>query len=169
MLRILKYFKWYYYIVIILIVLLVYIQVSCDLTLADYIQKIVDMLLAKNTDRNVLGRVALEMAGISVGSILARASTSYLAVRMAADFSRRLRKMIFEKVDSFSMEEINSFSTASLITRTTTDVQQVQQVVMIGLNMAITAPIMAIRGIGMVLGFSTEITSIIAVVLLLLS
>lgn len=163
MLRILKYFKWYYYIVIILIVLLVYIQVSCDLTLADYIQKIVDMLLAKNTDRNVLGRVALEMAGISVGSILARASTSYLAVRMAADFSRRLRKMIFEKVDSFSMEEINSFSTASLITRTTNDVQQVQQVVMIGLNMAITAPIMAIRGIGMVLGFSTEITSIIAV------
>ena len=163
MLRILKYFKWYYYIVIILIILLVYIQVSCDLTLADYIQKIVDMLLAKNTDRNVLGRVALEMAGISVGSILARASTSYLAVRMAADFSRRLRKMIFEKVDSFSMEEINSFSTASLITRTTNDVQQVQQVVMIGLNMAITAPIMAIRGIGMVLGFSTEITSIIAV------
>lgn len=163
MLRILKYFKWYYYIVIILIVLLVYVQVSCDLTLADYIQKIVDMLLAKNTDRNVLGRVALEMAGISVGSILARASTSYLAVRMAADFSRRLRKMIFEKVDSFSMEEINSFSTASLITRTTNDVQQVQQVVMIGLNMAITAPIMAIRGIGMVLGFSTEITSIIAV------
>ena len=71
--------------------------------------------------------------------------------------------MVFSKVDSFSMEEINSFSTASLITRTTNDVQQVQQVIMIALNMAITAPIMAVRGIGKVWGFSGEITAIIGV------
>lgn len=163
MLRLLKYFKWYYWIVIVFIILFVYIQVSCDLSLADYMQQIVNIILSKGAQNDELPRIAAEMIGISIGSILARAATSYLAVRLSADFSRRLRTMVFSKVDSFSMEEINSFSTASLITRTTNDVQQVQQVIMIALNMAITAPIMAVRGIGKVWGFSGEITAIIGV------
>lgn len=68
----------------------------------------------------------------------------FLAARIAASFSKRLRSQLFEKVDSFSMEEINRFSTASLITRSTNDITQVQMLITLGLQMMIKAPIMAV-------------------------
>jgi ATP-binding cassette subfamily B protein len=162
MFKLLKYMKWYYYLIALVIGVIVYYQVSFDLQLADYMQQIVMLIMSKADSQEIL-KVGGQMLLTSLGSVVARISVSYLAIRVASDFSKRLRKLVYDKVDSYSMEEIGKFSTASLITRTTNDIQQVQIVVMQVLNMAITAPMMAIRGISKAYGVSGEITTVVAV------
>ena len=80
----------------------------------------------------------------ALGSMVCSIITSFFVVRIAADFSARLRENLYTKVQGFSMSEINKFSTASLITRTTNDVQQVQMMITMGLQMIIKAPITAV-------------------------
>lgn len=83
----------------------------------------------------------------ALGTVACSVVTGFLVARIAANFSARLRENLYGKVQSFSMEEINRFSTASLITRSTNDVQQVQMLVAIGLQILIKAPVTAIWAI----------------------
>ncbi len=99
---------------------------------------------------------ALGMAAISV-------AVGYLASKVAAGVGRDLRKKIFAKVVNFSDAEIGKFSTASLITRTTNDVQQIQQVTVLLLRMIMYAPIMAIFGIVKVVGTGAGMGYIIVI------
>ena len=87
------------------------------------------------------------MLVISLVVVVASIIAVYWGSKTGMAFGRDLRGAIFRKVESFSQAELNRFGTPSLITRNTNDVQQVQMVVLIGLNMLIIAPILAIGGV----------------------
>ena len=92
------------------------------------------------------------MLACALGSMLSSIITSYFVISIAVNFSARLRGNLYAKVQQFSMAEINKFSTASLITRSTNDVQQIQQFVTMGLQMFIKAPITAIWAVSKIAG-----------------
>ena len=92
------------------------------------------------------------MLACAFGSLISSVIVGYFAANIAAAFSRDLRKDVFRKVEEFGMEEVKSFSTSSLITRTTNDIMQVQMLIAIGLQVLIRAPIMAIWAITKIAG-----------------
>ena len=102
------------------------------------------------------------------GSLLSAIIVGYLASKISASFSKNLRSRIFSKVESFSMKEINEFSTASLITRSTNDITQIQMVIVIGLQILIKAPIMAVWAITKIYNKGFEWTMATAVTVLIL-
>lgn len=102
------------------------------------------------------------------GSLLSAIIVGYLASKISASFSKNLRSRIFSKVESFSMKEINEFSTASLITRSTNDITQIQMVIVIGLQILIKAPIMAVWAITKIYNKGFEWTMATAVTVLVL-
>ena len=102
------------------------------------------------------------------GSLLSAIIVGYLASKISASFSKNLRSRIFSKVESFSMKEINEFSTASLITRSTNDITQIQMVIVIGLQILIKAPIMAVWAIKKIYNKGFEWTMATAVTVLVL-
>ena len=108
-------------------------------------------------------RAGLRMMGIVLLAALATVSVSFLSSRIAAGLGRELRKRVFERVLSFGHAEMDRFSTASLITRTTNDIQQVQQMMVMLLRILIYAPIMAVGGVIKVLQTNTSMAWIIAV------
>lgn len=119
-------------------------QVWLDLKLPDYMSEITQLVQTPGSEmRDILvaGGYMLLCALLSLGASFIVAA---IAARIAANFSARLRLKLFDKVQSFSMEEINNFSTASLVTRSTNDVNQVQMFIVMGLQMLVKAPIMAI-------------------------
>jgi len=94
----------------------------------------------------------------TLGSLVAAVIVGYFAAMIGARFSRRLRSLLFNKVESFSMEEINRFSTDSLITRSTNDITQVQMLIAMGLQLMIKAPITAVWAITKIAGKGYEWT-----------
>ena len=102
------------------------------------------------------------------GSLFSAIIVGYLASKISASFSKNLRSRIFSKVESFSMKEINEFSTASLITRSTNDITQIQMVIVIGLQILIKAPIMAVWAITKIYNKGFEWTMATAVTVLVL-
>ena len=102
------------------------------------------------------------------GSLISAIIVGYLASKISASFSKNLRSRIFSKVESFSMKEINEFSTASLITRSTNDITQIQMVIVIGLQILIKAPIMAVWAITKIYNKGFEWTMATAVTVLVL-
>lgn len=102
------------------------------------------------------------------GSLSSAIIVGYLASKISASFSKNLRSRIFSKVESFSMKEINEFSTASLITRSTNDITQIQMVIVIGLQILIKAPIMAVWAIKKIYNKGFEWTMATAVTVLVL-
>ena len=121
----------------------VFAQVWLDLRVPDYMSQIT--LIVSSPD-GAIRDVWLEGAMMilcSIGSVASSIIVGFFASRVAAGFSHRLRKDVFRRVESFSMEEINNFSTASLITRTTNDVTQIQLIIAMGMQFIIRAPIIA--------------------------
>ncbi|CCV65693.1 ABC transporter, ATP-binding protein [Paracholeplasma brassicae] len=167
MLKLAKYFKWWYYPLIILIVALIYIQIEFDLRLIDKVADIIRSIGIADTtgtpQTDEILSIGLSMILITLVSISTTILASFLASRIGANLSKNLRKQLYLKVDGFSLEEINQFSTSSLITRTSNDIQQVQMVMIILLRMAITAPMMAIRGVLKISGLSNELSIITAI------
>ena len=109
--------------------------------------------------RNVGGR----MIALALLTMVAAILVGYLSAKLAARTSRDLRNQVFQKVVGFSSEEMNRFSTASLITRSTNDIQQVQQVLVMLFRIVAYAPIMGIGGIIKVFHTNASMTWIIAV------
>ena len=102
------------------------------------------------------------MLGYAIVIMAAAVMVTFLSCRVAAAVSRDLRKKVFEKVVSFSSAEFNQFSTASLITRSTNDIQQVQMMMMMMFRIVLYAPIMGIGGIIKVLNTNAKMTWVIA-------
>jgi len=98
-------------------------------------------------DENFIISEGLKMLGVTAIGAVAVVCTGFLASRIGTGFSRNLRAAVFAKVTSFSQAEINKFSIASLITRSTNDVQQLQQVSIMIMRMVLQAPIMAVGAI----------------------
>ena len=96
---------------------------------------------------NFILRVGGVMVLLSLLSGLANVAVSFLAARTSASVARDIRKDVFSKVESFSSQEFNTFSTSSLITRATNDVTQIQQVVFLVMRLAFFAPILGIGGV----------------------
>ncbi len=126
----------------------------------EYAQMGMDM---EGTQMGDLGSVGLQMLGLALLGMLFTIAVAFRSSRMAARTSRDLRSRIFHKVVSFSNEEMSQFSTSSLITRCTNDVQQVQMVLMLMFRMVIYAPILGIGGILKVLQTRTHMEWIIVV------
>lgn len=115
-----------------------------------------------------IGKVGLYMLVITLISVVAAVLVGYFSSRVGSAFARDLRRAIFEKVESFSSKEFDKFSTASLLTRTTNDVNQMQMIVTMGLRFICYAPIMGIGGVVMALRKSPSLSWIIGVAVIIL-
>lgn len=133
-------------------------QVYLDLKLPDYMNDITTLVMQEGSKVSDVWAAGGKMLLCAFGSLAASIFVGYLAARIAAGFSRNLRHDIFNKVQSFSLGEINRFSTPSLITRSTNDVTQVQMIIALGLQVMIKAPIMAVWAIIKIAGKGTEWT-----------
>lgn len=125
----------------------VVLQVWLDLTLPDFMADITMLVQTPGSTMSEILTAGLKMVGCAFGSLAASMVTALCASKIASEFSANLRSAIFRKVQSFSMEEIGKFSTASLITRSTNDINQVQMVIVMGLQVMVKAPIMAVWAI----------------------
>ncbi len=144
-------------------------QVWLDLKMPDYMSEITVLVQTPGSEMSEVLLAGGKMLVCALGSLVASVAVAIMASRIATDFGADIRKLIFSKVQSFSMEEIGKFSTASLITRSTNDIQQVQMLIVMGLQSIIKAPITAAWAITKIAGKSTEwtMTTAVAVVLLL--
>lgn len=160
----LKLFKFLRPYILLLIVLagFTYLQVRANLALPDYMAKIVnDGIIAKNND--AIYSNGIMMLLITLGGGLCAVVVGYLAAKIATGFSKRIRKSVFEKVESFSVAEFDKFSTASLITRTTNDIQQIQMTTIMLLRLVLMAPLMAVGALQNAINTAPSMSWIIAV------
>lgn len=118
-------------------------QVWLDLKIPDYMSEITRLIQTPDSALGDVLVVGMKMLGCALLSMAATFIVGYFVAVVAAGLSRRLREAVYDKVISFSMEEMGRFSTASLITRSTNDISQVQMVIAIGLQASVKAPIMA--------------------------
>ncbi|WCM63684.1 ABC transporter ATP-binding protein [Paenibacillus polymyxa] len=147
MLKIFKYLKKNEWMLVLCSLVFIVVQVWLDLKLPDYMAEITTKLQTEGTPVSELLIPGSYMLLCAVGSMIASIIVGYFAAKVAAGLAMRLRAMVFDKTLSFSMEEMNNFSTASLITRSTNDVTQIQTVVALGLQVIIKAPILAVWAI----------------------
>ena len=158
--RIAKYLKPYLW-QIAAVLALVFVQAMTDLQLPDYMSQIVNRgVLAGDT--GAILATGLKMIGITLLGSVCTIASGYLASRVATAYARDLRAAVFDRVEQFSLTEFNKFSTASLITRSTNDVQQVMMVMIIFLRMIVMAPIMAVGGILKAVETNPSMTWIVA-------
>ncbi len=143
-------------------------QVVLELMIPDYMSSITTLIETPNSAMSDVWSAGGMMLLCALGSLISSIAVCFFASRIAANFSRRLRKEMFDKVESFTLEEINAFSTASLITRSTNDVSQVQMMVVLALQVVVKAPLMAVWAIMKIAGkaWQWSLATGIAVVLL---
>ncbi|MGN0276908.1 MAG: ABC transporter ATP-binding protein [Hominisplanchenecus sp.] len=146
----------------VLCVLLVAGQVFLDLRMPDYTKEITLLISSETNVISDYFAAGGKMLACAFGSALLAVVVGYLAASIAADFSYDIRGRVFAKVSDFGAGEINRFSTASLITRTTNDITQIQMVVAMGLQVLIKAPIMAVWAIMKIIGKSWELSVLTA-------
>lgn len=125
----------------------VVVQVWLSLTMPDYMREITMLIQTPGSEMPEILSAGGIMLACALGSLAASVVTAVCAARIGTSFSANVRRLLFAKVQAFSMEEIGHFSTASLITRSTNDVTQVQMLIVLGLQMLIMAPIMAVWAI----------------------
>ncbi len=150
-------------------VVFIVVQVWLDLKLPDYMSEITVLVQTEGSELGEIISAGAKMLACALGSLISAVAVAVSAAAVGVSFSANLRGKLFHKVQDFSMEEIGRFSTASLITRTTNDVQQVQMVIIMGLQAIVKAPIMAVWAILKIYNKSWQWTAstAIAVVLLL--
>ena len=146
------------------------LQVFLDLRLPDYMRDITTLLQTPGSEMSDILIAGGKMLACTLGSFASSILVGYLAAKIAAGFSRRLRQSVFDKVSSFSLGEINKFSTPSLITRSTNDITQVQMLIALGLQVMIKAPILAVWAIFKIAGKNWQWTAAtgVAIVFLLI-
>ncbi len=159
----LKYYK-PYILYILLVIAFLFGQAMCELALPGYMSDIINNGIIKQ-DMAYIKHTGLIMIGVAAITVVCSIMGSLLAARAAAGSSRDIRRALFRKVTSFSTAELNDFSTASLITRSTNDVQMVQQATVMILRMACFAPIMGIGAVIKALRTSVSLSWTVALAL----
>ncbi len=147
MLRIFKNFRKQEVVLALFSVVFVVAQVWLELKLPDYMREITSLITTQDSAMHDILIAGGKMLLCAFGSLLVTILVAVCASRIASNFSAIVRGKLFDKVQSFSMEEIGRFSTASLITRSTNDVTQVQMLIVMGLSIMLRAPIMAVMAI----------------------
>ena len=148
MLRILKHLRWKEWLLVAACVVLIVGQVQLDLALPDYMSEITRLVQTEGSQMSDILLAGGKMLLCALGSMLLTVCTTFFTAQIASRFSARLRGEMYRKVIGFSNEEINRFSTASLITRTTNDISQLQMFFSFGMQSLIKAPIMAFIAVG---------------------
>lgn len=147
MLNLFKYLKKKDYLYILISCVLIFLQVALELEIPDYTKELTILVQGETNSMTEVYKNGGLMIICALLSLLCAVICSFFISRLSSSFSMTLREKLFKKITSFSNSEMNNFQTASLITRTTNDVMQVQNFMAIGLQMLIKAPIMAIWGI----------------------
>lgn len=168
MFKLLKVFKKKEYILVIFIIALISFAVFLDLKIPDYMSEITRLVETEGTKISEVLKSGSKMLVCAFGSLLSSFIVGYISSYLAATFSKRTRKSLFEKVQSFSMEEIKKFRTSSLITRTTNDITHIQMFISMGLQMLIKAPITVIWAITKIVGKGWQWSTATAICVLIL-
>lgn len=147
---------------IIMMIIFLIIEVYCDLSLPSYTADIVNIGI-RNTDFNVITNTGINMMIMLTISVIATIIVSYLSSIISSGYARDLREKMFEKILSFSNHELNDFSKASLITRSTNDINQIQHVLGIMFRTLLFAPILALGSILRVFELASNLSWIILV------
>ncbi len=149
--------------------ILIVIQVWLELKMPDYMSEITKLVQTKNALMSDILTQGLYMLLCAFGSLVSAIIVGYLISNIAASFSMKTRKSLFEKVEDLSLQEVKQFQTSSLITRTTNDITQIQMFIAMGLQLLIKSPITAVWAITKILGKNLTwsfITAIAVIVLL---
>jgi ATP-binding cassette, subfamily B, multidrug efflux pump len=164
--KVFSYLKFYWW-QIPLIFVLVFSQTLLELELPDYMSRIINEgILSK--DIPLIMQIGTQMLLIALAVTVLAISVSFISARIGASLSNRIRKDLFVKIENFSLIEFEKFTTASLITRNTNDVQQVQMIITMMLRMMIAAPLYAIIGFSKAYALNASMSWIFAVVIPLL-
>ncbi len=169
MLKLIKEFRKKDFILILICVFLILFQVWLDLKLPDYMSEITRLVQTQGTKISKVLTQGSYMLLCAFGSLISAFLVGYLVSYISATFSKRTRKTLFEKVQSFSMEKMKKFRTSSLITRTTNDITNIQMFIAMGLQMLIKAPITAVWAIIKIFGkgWQWSLATLVAVIILL--
>ena len=138
-----------------------------QLKLPDYMADITRLVETPNSEMHDVWVAGGKMLAVALGAMLPTVAVGFITARVSASFTQRLRSMQFRRVESFGPEELNRFSTASLITRSTNDVTQIQMFLTMGLLMLVQSPIMAVWAIAKIAGKGVEWTAATGVSLVL--
>ena len=146
-------------------------QIWFDLELPDYMSDITTLVETPGSAMADIWVAGGKMLLVSLGSVCCAIITGYIAARVASSFGQRLRSLEFRKVESFGPAEMSKFSTASLITRSTNDITQIQMFITMGLQLIVKSPIMAVWAVCKIAGegFEWTVATAIAVVILLVA
>ena len=153
----------------IICIVFIVLQVWLDLKMPDYMSEITVLVQTEGSKMQDILINGGYMVLCALGSFAFAVIAGYLAATISSNFSKNLRKEIFDKVESIDTEEVKQFSTSSLITRTTNDVTQVEMLIAIGLQLLIKAPITAVWAVTKILNKSWQWSALtgVAVVILL--
>ena len=153
----------------IICIVFIVLQVWLDLKMPDYMSEITVLVQTEGSKMQDILINGGYMVLCALGSFAFAVIAGYLAATISSNFSKNLRKEIFDKVESIDTEEVKQFSTSSLITRTTNDVTQVEMLIAIGLQILIKAPITAVWAVTKILNKSWQWSALtgVAVVILL--
>lgn len=168
MLKVLKHLKKKDWSLVIFSIAFICAQVWLDLKLPDYMSEITMLVQTEGSEMNDVLSAGGKMLLCALGSLVSAVVVAVMASKIAMNFGANLRGKLFAKVQSFSMQEIGNFSTASLITRSTNDVTQVQMFIVMGLQMLIKAPITAVWAIIKISDKSCQWTSSTAAAVVIL-
>lgn len=148
--------------------ILIIAQVWLDLKMPDYMSEITVLVQTEGSEMSEIIKNGAYMILCALGSLISAIIVGYLASNISATFSMKVRKKLFDKVGNLAMNEVKSFSTSSLITRTTNDITQIQMLVAMGMQLMIKAPITAIWAITKILNKSWQWSAITAVGIIIL-
>ena len=153
----------------IICIVFIVLQVWLDLKMPDYMSEITVLVQTEGSKMQDILINGGYMVLCALGSFAFAVIAGYLAATISSNFSKNLRKEIFDKVENIDTEEVKQFSTSSLITRTTNDVTQVEMLIAIGLQLLIKAPITAVWAVTKILNKSWQWSALtgVAVVILL--
>ncbi|HAO60469.1 MAG TPA: multidrug ABC transporter ATP-binding protein [Erysipelotrichaceae bacterium] len=157
----------FYWMQVIAIVVLVFTQTMLELELPDYMSDIINTGIVKQ-DIDFIYTKGFQMLAIALTVATISVITSFLSARVGSGLSNKIRKDLYLKIENFSLIEFDKYSTASLITRNTNDVQQVQMMITMMLRMVVSAPLYAIIGFQKANALNSSMSWIFAVVIPLL-
>ena len=168
MLKLIKNFTKKEWILALMCLVLVVTQVWLELKMPDYMSEITKLVQTEGSQMKDILVNGGYMIACALGSLVAAVITGYITSRISSNFSKTIRKKLFNKVEDLAMQEVKQFSTSSLITRTTNDITQIEMLIAMGLQLLIKAPITAIWAITKILNKNWQWSAITAVAVAIL-
>ena len=163
MIKLLKTFRFRDWLIVLMCIILTYTNVQLELKIPDYMSEITTLIQTNSStmSHDILVQ-GMWMTLFALGSFVCAGISIYFAAKLSSSFSLNVRSKLFNKVESFGIEEMKKFSTPSLITRTTNDITQIEMLIAMGLHMMLRAPIMCALAITKIVNKSLEWSMLLA-------